>query len=707
MPSGKDLVLSLSFDVPKTTYTNAGNATTEIATVSATTSGKAGYPVKKRGLNFDGGADGFLDVSDLKLSHSFSVHAWVYVRTLGDLTVFSRDRDSFASTNDQHLRLSIGGTDSNRVVARLAKDKDIESFIDYETDGTSVVSATTWTYVVWSFELKSATTTEVVVFLGNAEANTKATETAFYVDDGAYKGFIAAERTAASTYAKHFNGFIYDFHVYQKPHTDSVVAHATTCSGTKCWAVEFDRWLDGTTDTACSTDGSCTNKSCINGEKCATCGGNPFCHLCPDYECTACDVYGTCAASSCGSNATNKDLVCECNANYGRAGITEACGLCAANCDKCDKNDPTPSYADCTLCDPSFYLFSLGDTNGTEHFLCLSYCPKGFATTEAQPACTATPALVYGAAFNTFEGPWESNSLNGTATSLYPAYNRGQYFNGTTAYLTFDDFSLAPSFSFESWIRVEALADGPFTLYSKDRVTDGGAAMFRVTLQTDGFLKLELATSDNWTAFGTATASGTTNKVPESWKLIGVSLELQQNSEDTNARLWVDDIAGDTETLTGKLFIDKATPYKAFLGAERTGASAFTGFFKGFVYNFFIYNTPRTTGSTIFSTNPCDSSCDKCTHVDTQCLSDYLFTKQPDGTDCDGTCNGMGCRRAGECHTCDGSNFCHLCYDRECTNCTDYAKGSCGTDKCASTPQAKAAAASGECECISTAARED
>ena len=130
------------------------------------------------------------------------------MKTLGDLTVYARDRDDFSTgTSHNHLRLSIGGTGNNKLKAEIAQDIDSSNYMSAES--TSTISTGAWTYVVYSFELKTVGTTDIVFFIANSP-DTAATKTVFYIDESDYKGFIALERTATSTYTNQFNGFIYD-----------------------------------------------------------------------------------------------------------------------------------------------------------------------------------------------------------------------------------------------------------------------------------------------------------------------------------------------------------------------------------------------------------------------------------------------------------------------------------------------------------------
>jgi hypothetical protein len=97
------------------------------------------------------------------------------------------------------------------------------------------------------------------------------------------------------------------------------------------------------------------------------------------------------------------------------------------------------------------------------------------------------------------------------------------------------------------------------------------------------------------------------------------------------------------------------------------------------MYGFWVDNTYLTGSSGHFFTGSCNCSDSMiCASADLECLRESDFTAY-DSTTCDvATCADKGCIRDGTCQTCTGSfTFCHLCFDRECNDCTDYAAGSC------------------------------
>jgi hypothetical protein len=119
----------------------------------------------------------------------------------------------------------------------------------------------------------------------------------------------------------------------------------------------------------------------------------------------------------------------------------------------------------------------------------------------------------------------------------------------------------------------------------------------------------------------------------------------------------------------------------AYIGIERTdnATSAITNSWNGYIYLFAMYVEAHTTAFTDYAST-CSSGCET-----------YAFDNLDDSTGCHGSCANRSCVRANSCRAvseCDGASFpfCHLCLDRECTKCSDYA--TCDIDKCANSRNA-------------------
>ena len=140
----------MDFNIPNDTFVNSGSSSGAIADVTTIIGGAgAGSPAKYRGLWFDGSNNGLVDVSALILNHSFAVHSWVLQASADAMTIYSRDRDDFATaTSHQHLKLSIGGAGNDKMVVDIAQDIDSANYM--QAVSTATISLNTWTYLVYS-----------------------------------------------------------------------------------------------------------------------------------------------------------------------------------------------------------------------------------------------------------------------------------------------------------------------------------------------------------------------------------------------------------------------------------------------------------------------------------------------------------------------------------------------------------------------------
>ena len=112
----------------------------------------------------------------------------------------------------------------------------------------------------------------------------------------------------------------------------------------------------------------------------------------------------------------------------------------------------------------------------------------------------------------------------------------------------------------------------------------------------------------------------------------------------------VDDLISTKDTTSGYYFIDNATPYKALIGAQKTGSDVYTNEFHGFMYGLYIddgfisgTSSPHYPGQ-----SSCTSLGSSAAFSSSNCLDNYDFDSFSGGK-CDETCSDRGCVRAGEC----------------------------------------------------------
>lgn len=131
---------------------------------------------------------------------------------------------------------------------------------------STAINANTWYYLVYSFILSEGKDTLCSLFLNNAaEVSLHLMAGAFILDNAAYSNYIALRTdTSVSTFKQRWNGYIYDFLVYQYEHADTFTDHAATCD-TACLAIDFMEYDVSGVATACPA-GNCDDRSCVRDE---------------------------------------------------------------------------------------------------------------------------------------------------------------------------------------------------------------------------------------------------------------------------------------------------------------------------------------------------------------------------------------------------------------------------------------------------------
>jgi hypothetical protein len=171
MIGGQYEIVIYNFNYPVITFENTGTAGTalDLAAVNVIAVANSAYPVKNRGLFFDGASDAYIMLPTLILSHSMSVHVWLLRMGTAKVAVFSKDRDDFtAATDAQLLYFSISAT--NNLEAMLAKDHNT---LDYRGHtSTATITADVWEYVVYSIKMLDGADTDFEFFINEVSDGT-------------------------------------------------------------------------------------------------------------------------------------------------------------------------------------------------------------------------------------------------------------------------------------------------------------------------------------------------------------------------------------------------------------------------------------------------------------------------------------------------------------------------------------------------------
>ena len=119
----------------------------------------------------------------------------------------------------------------------LSRDADATDVTSHA--GGSTLATNTWYYLIYSFLMTDGKDTIIDLFVDNTSDGILSAAGKFFIDATTFEGYIAVERTtSASTWGSHWNGYIYEFILYQSEHTVSNTGHVGTCA-TGCSTLNF------------------------------------------------------------------------------------------------------------------------------------------------------------------------------------------------------------------------------------------------------------------------------------------------------------------------------------------------------------------------------------------------------------------------------------------------------------------------------------
>ena len=672
--------------------------TTSTVTISA----QGPYPAKERGRYFKGsGSTDHMVCGDMLLNVRFTVSSWARVDAIGsDMSIFSKDNDAADPEIAFRAYIKSDGT-------LTAYFTDPTNLTDSETkSGTSSITAQQWTFVAISVDMDNGATSSTTSFIINdaSEVATSTTTGKYWVDAAALINYVGTTRgTASNDFTDMFQGFMYGFWV-DNTYLTATSSHyfegtcncadsmlCATADGECMRNIDFDQTPAGA---ACDPV-TCADIGCVRDGECQDCTPTfDKCHLCADRECKSCSDYDVGSCTECDFTSGGSTLgtgACTCNAGFARAGdsIDLVCAACHTNCNDCTTGG-LGNYSDCNGCTGDFFqIFNAGT-------FCTDYCPTGW-----DAGCVNNISGDYVAiTFNTFASNWTANSftvltndfqtINAAAT--YPAYERGIYF--VDYYISFNDSSLALDWTISGWMRPDDLSTKQ-TFYSK---TDGSHnVLFRGFINTDGTIGATIAQQSDTSQNEDHTSSAGTVSAGV-WAYLAFAVRLQTSATQDEITFAIGAAQSAVTTTVGYYFLDRNGGTASEIGARKTGSATYDEYFGGFFYNFFIDDNYLTSISARMDQSSCTNCSSSCAGGTADCLANLDITAY-DGGSCAGGCD-RGCRRGEACQTCDGSDtLCHLCFDVECTKCTDYDSGSCETGKCLAS--GNSAVGTGTCACNS------
>ena len=161
------------------------------------------------------------------LYHTFSFHSWLYPFQNGSSrTIFSKDRDDFTTADSsKHITFVIGS--DNKPDFTMAKDEDPSVTHSFKGNGT--YGQDTWVYSIISGVMNNGYQTSITFYKNDAVDRIVSNDPIFMIDFAAYPAYLAAHRASTTTWTTdYFEGYIYEFHIYNEAYTPQSTTHYTT-----------------------------------------------------------------------------------------------------------------------------------------------------------------------------------------------------------------------------------------------------------------------------------------------------------------------------------------------------------------------------------------------------------------------------------------------------------------------------------------------
>ena len=429
------------------------------------------FPVKNRGLYFDGSYKYLITTGNFVLNYKWSVAMWIYPQKYSILLYTSA------------LTIYIG-----YATIRISNPDDVWSPSSYNFENT---------YDIWMFSVYAVNFASNTVSMTYTQDETSVS--VLSVDGYAFydPGSLMTIGQYSTYNIQNYQGFIYSITIWQDYVTD-LTSHYNICGtglGSSCiWNCGLTQYYNSYEALYLNCDSSCTD-GCAAAGTCTQCL-YPGCSSCTDYSSTC----TTTNSSPCLSGYTLSTTLLNC--------CNPACGDCYG----------AFSY-NCVACSGSNFL--LGQ-------ICVSVCPIGYTVVGSECYVNVNPfidlmldaiedevaetagGIIFGTGADTNFYP------NGESSDPIPAMNRGYYFTSTSYMYT---PSLTIPYSFTMIFYIKHLTGGSLLSQSSLTISTSGSTTFKISsVITASFSSLP---STDWRVivfnlstdlYGTTTASFTSTQ---------------------------------------------------------------------------------------------------------------------------------------------------------------------------------------------------
>ncbi|CAG9335200.1 unnamed protein product [Blepharisma stoltei] len=573
-------------------------------------------PAYKRGLFFDGSTY-LLSSTEILISHSFSIGAWIYVISNGDW-LQKLSRLTLSSTGD--IKTSLESPTQVLAILSLPSGSTISD----------------WAYLSVTFKYISDSTTLTIYINGISAAN-------LAVSNYIFRDLSLTNLMIGKSDSSGFIGFINNFQLWNIPIIDFTTYINTMCgSGHSCaWSCNLSHYYNGASCSACN---SCS-KGCVRASTCNICN-DVLCSVCTGFD------YGKC--TQCIANASGAPSSCTCNTGFIISSDGFSCMACSNGCSQC--TDIT--YQKCISCLPEFYFFA---NTGQ----CLTACPSGFTINTGTNTCDyltnlgASLDLTDQIRLDTVSG----FSVGNNNANVYPdwsdiydpipSYKRGYYFDQKNYLST--TVMIAPSFTISIWVK----ALGAGILMTKYTSND----ILKIKIDSSGNPLLLIVFSD----LSAATLS-TSVSILNSWHFLSFTGQVQTDGK-TILNSYINTVPNNYLITTSLTYFKDTQIGTLFVGNDETLGNLGL---KGFLARLIIYNSYDYQFDD-YTTSSCISGCLKCPS-NHQCLSECALNEYPDScTACLPGCD-KGCVSDLTCRLCRDKE-CLSCttFTGECLTCISNA----------------------------------
>lgn len=441
-PQEPGCIFEYSFNRPDKVFNNESGNSSATSKATIEDSAPSGIPAKNRGIHFSANQPACINVNDVVLNHSFTIHTWVYCHD-------GLAKALFGKTN----LVTLGFDDHRAFKAAIREPEEVMEMSGSLTPGH-------WDYIAFSYE-EDDDTTHAVGYLNNIKSGQISFFSRWIIDPFLIRDVqIGCHKNLAGNITQWWHGFIYNFNMCFKVHEtqDTRYYHSGCILG--CDTHDLNQYIaeDGS---VAECDATCANVGCTHRGPCRTEGcESPCCHLCTDFECRSCETYETCDAGECGPIASNQGTVCACDDGYARNMATQACEPCMESCSTCLFTNV------CERCAAGYHEYR-PDVYTSDASICLSDCPTGtqqhLGTCRFEGCSHIFFPLFWTSELGGVYGGVElrGNTVNRVSPGPIPVYGRGFYIDNLKVisearqYISLENLDKGPIFSLGIWYKAD------------------------------------------------------------------------------------------------------------------------------------------------------------------------------------------------------------------------------------------------------------